>query len=151
MIDEQGQQLGVVGIKEAWTRAEEAGLDLVEISPQANPPVAKIVDWGKFQYDKLKQQQKAKKKQRSQELKQVRFGLKIGQHDIDVKSKKIQEFLERGSKVRLVAFFRGREITHPELGHQLLEKVVQGLGVEVAVDQPPQLTGKQLGMVIRKK
>lgn len=131
--------------------AEEAGLDLVEVAPNADPPVARIIDWGKYHYQKTKQLQKAKKKQKSQSLKQIRMGLKIGQHDLEVKLKRTRMFLENEHKVKLTVFFRGREITHPELGHDLLKRIVEDLGEAAAVDQEPQLTGKYLSMVVRKK
>lgn len=131
--------------------AEEAGLDLVEVAPNADPPVARIIDWGKYHYQKTKQLQKAKKKQKSQSLKQIRMGLKIGQHDLEVKLKRTRTFLENEHKVKLTVFFRGREITHPELGHDLLKRIVENLGEAAAVDQEPQLTGKYLSMVVRKK
>lgn len=124
---------------------------MVEIAPNATPPVARIVNWGKFQYEKTKQQQKAKKKQKTIALKQVRFGLKIGTHDLDVKKRKIRAFLEGGSKVKMSVFFRGREMAHQDLGNELLMRVVEELGPDVVVDQQPQQTGKHLIMVIRKK
>lgn len=131
--------------------AEEAGLDLVEVAPNADPPVARIIDWGKYHYQKTKQLQKAKKKQKSQSLKQIRMGLKIGRHDIEVKLKRTRTFLENEHKVKLTVFFRGREIIHPELGHDLLKRIVEELGEAIAIDQEPQLTGKYLSMVVRKK
>lgn len=131
--------------------ADEAGLDLVEIAPDASPPVAKIVNWGKYQYEKTKQLQKAKKKQKTIGLKQVRFGLKIGTHDLEVKKRKIRAFLESGNKVKMSVFFRGREMAHQELGLELLNRVVKELGDDVMVDQTPQQTGKHLIMVVRKK
>lgn len=151
LIDAEGKQAGVVKLADALKMAEEAGLDLVEIAPDASPPVAKIVNWGKFLYEKTKQQQKAKKKQKTIGLKQVRFGLKIGTHDLEVKKRKIRTFLESGNKVKMSVFFRGREMAHQELGGELLKRVVEELGDDVVVDQTPQQTGKHLIMVVRKK
>lgn len=151
LIDADGNQVGVVSIEEALSQAQAANLDLVEVAPQADPPVTRVIDWGKYQYEKTKQQQRAKKKSKQHEQKQIRFGLKIGEHDFNIKVKKIAEFLEKGHTVKLSVFFRGREITHPELGHELLDKVMEQLGDLAAVDQQPQLTGKQLAMVIRKQ
>lgn len=124
-------------------------MDLVEISPNATPPVAKIIDWGKYNYQRTKQQQKSKRNARALEVKQMRFGLKIGEHDLDVKLRKVASFLEAGHKVKLTIFFRGREMAHTDLGYKLAERVIQHFGDQVAVDQSPQLTGKQLNFVIR--
>lgn len=129
--------------------ASDQELDLVEISPDANPPVAKIVDWGKFNYQRTKQLQKNKRKSKSLEVKQMRFGLKISDHDLGVKLKKVSGFLENGHKVKLVVFFRGRELAHKDLGFQLADKVVEILGEQAIVEQQPQLSGKQLNLVVR--
>lgn len=129
--------------------AEEQGLDLVEISPNADPPVCKIVDWGKYSYQRTKQLQKSKKNAKSLEVKQMRFGLKIGEHDLAVKLRKVSEFLETGHKVKLTVFYRGREMAHKELGFKLAEKVIEGFGDTIVVDQQPQLAGKQLSFVVR--
>lgn len=138
-------------IQDALNKAEEEGLDLVEMSPQAEPPVVKMVNWGKYQYEKTKQEQRARRKSKAQEMKQLRFGLKIGEHDLEVKQKQIRQFLEKGHKVKLTVRFRGREITHEELGHELLQNIVDSLSDIASVDQPPQMSGKQLSMVISKK
>lgn len=123
---------------------------MVEISPAADPPVAKIINWDKFRYEQSKLAQKAKKKHRVQAVRQMRFGLKIGQHDLDVKLRKVKQFLEAGDKVKIAVVFRGREITHPELGHKLLASIIEQLG-DVMVDQNPQLMGRFLQTVVRKK
>jgi translation initiation factor IF-3 len=124
-------------------------LDLVEISPDANPPVAKVVDWGKFNYQRTKQAQKNKKTAKTLEMKQMRFGLKISDHDLGVKMKKVDGFLDAGHKVKITAFFRGRELAHKDLGFKLAEKVINDFGDSVVVDQAPQLAGKQLSFVVR--
>jgi translation initiation factor IF-3 len=149
VIDQDGKQLGVLSRAEALQLAEEQELDLVEISPEANPPVAKIIDWGKFNYQKTKQLQKNKRSAKSFEVKQMRFGLKIGEHDLEVKSRKILGFLESGHKVKITVFYRGRELAHKDLGFQLADKVIAGFGDAISVDQQPQLSGKQLSFVIR--
>lgn len=149
VIDEDGSQIGVLPKNEALKAAEERGLDLVEISPGANPPVAKILDWGKYQYQKTKQAQKSKRKSKATELKQMRFGLKIGEHDLNVKLRKVEEFLEAGNKVKITVFYRGREMAHKELGFQLAERVIEKFGDQTVVEQKPQLSGKQLNFVIR--
>lgn len=150
VIDEDGKQVGVLSRQEALQLAEDRGLDLVEISPDANPPVAKIVDWGKYNYQRTKQLQKNKRQSKALDVKQMRFGLKISEHDLDVKLRKVSEFLEAGHKAKLTIFFRGREMAHTDLGFRLAEKVIAKFGEDtIIVDQPPQLTGKQLNFVIR--
>ena len=136
---------------DALKAAENAGLDLVEISPQATPPVAKIIDWGKYQYQKMKEQQRNKKRARVSELKQIRLGMKIGQHDLDIKLKKVQSFLEDGDKVRIQLMYRGRENAHQELGFGLMDKIIAALGDDVVVEQKPQINGRNLSMIIRSK
>jgi len=149
VIGEDGRQLGVLSRQEALRAAQDAGLDLVEISPDASPPVAKIVDWGKYNYQKTKQLQKSKRNAKASELKQMRFGLKISDHDLGVKLRKVSEFLEDGHKVKLVVFYRGREMAHRDLGFKLADRVIEILGEDIAVDQQPQLAGKQLSFVVR--
>lgn len=149
VIDQDGKQLGVMSKGEALSLAEEQELDLVEISPDANPPVAKIIDWGKYNYQRTKQLQKNKRSAKSFEVKQMRFGLKIGEHDLEVKTRKILGFLEAGHKVKITVFYRGRELAHKDLGFKLADKVIAGFGEAIVVDQQPQLAGKQLSFVIR--
>jgi translation initiation factor IF-3 len=122
---------------------------LVEISPNADPPVAKVIDWGKFNYQRTKQLQKNKRSAKTLEVKQMRFGMKISEHDLGVKLKKVTKFLEVGHKVKITIFYRGRELAHKDLGFKLAEKVIQGFGDSIIVDQQPQLAGKQLSFVIR--
>lgn len=130
--------------------ARERELDLVEISPDANPPVVKVVDWGKYNYQKTKQQNKNKKTAKSLEMKQMRFGLKIGDHDLDIKMGKVRKFLEAGHKVKITIFYRGRELAHREIGFKLADRVIQDIfGDTIIVDQNPQFAGKQLNFVIR--
>jgi len=149
VIDQHGNQLGVISKQEALQAARDAELDLVEISPDADPPVAKIVDWGKYNYQKTKQLQKSKRNSKVSELKQMRFSLKISDHDIAVKLKKVTSFLNDGSKVRISIIYRGRELAHKELGYVLMEKLVNLLGENVVTDQPPQFAGRQLSAVVR--
>ena len=136
---------------DALKAAENAGLDLVEISPQASPPVAKIIDWGKYQYQKMKEQQRNRKNAKVSELKQIRLGMKIGQHDLDIKLKKVKSFLEDGDKVRIQLMYRGRENAHQELGFDLMNKIIDALGEDVIVEQKPQINGRSLSMIIRSK
>lgn len=124
-------------------------MDLVEISPEADPPVAKIVDWGKYNYQRTKQLQKNKRSSKASELKQMRFGLKISDNDIGVKLKKVNSFLDEGNKVRLSIIYRGRELAHKELGYKLMEKLMTILGEHIVADQKPQFAGRQLSAVVR--
>lgn len=149
VIDEDGKQLGVLSRTEALALAAERELDLVEISPDANPPVCKIVDWGKFNYQRTKQLQKNRKTTKASELKQMRFGLKISDHDLGVKMSKVVKFLEDGHKVKITLFYRGRELAHKEIGFKIAARVIDDFGDTIVVDQAPQLSGKQLNFVIR--
>ena len=137
MIGADGKQLGVMSLREALDIAQKAGVDLVEISPKANPPVAKIVDWGKYQYQKMKEQQKARRNNKANELKQMRFGLKIGSNDLEIKLRKIRAFLSDGHKVKILIFFRGREIAHKNLGYDLIDKMMEQLKDEATLEQKP--------------
>lgn len=151
VIGPDGEQLGILSRAQAISEADKAGLDLVEISPNASPPVVKIVDWGKFQYQKMKEQQRNKKNAKVSEVKQMRLGLKIGAHDLDIKMRKIREFLAEGHKVKIMVFFRGREMAHQEIGHQLLKKIVEQLDDVAVSDQAPQMAGRNLGIVVRSR
>ena len=115
----------------------------------ADPPVCKIIDWGKFNYQRTKQLQKNRRTSKTLEMKQMRFGLKIGEHDLEIKLDKVRKFLEAGHKVKITLFYRGREQAHREIGFRLAEKVIGMFGDKIVVDQPPQLAGKQLSFVIR--
>ena len=126
-------------------------MDLVEISPNAAPPVAKLVDWGKYQYQKMKEQQKTRKSSKQSELKQMRFGLKIGSGDLDIKLRKIRGFLSEGHKVRIQIFYRGREMAHKDLGYVMIEKIINLLEDEAVVEQQPQMAGRNLSIVVRSK
>lgn len=151
MIGADGKQLGVMSLGEALDIAQKAGVDLVEISPKANPPVAKIVDWGKYQYQKMKEQQKARRNNKANELKQMRFGLKIGSNDLEIKLRKIRAFLSDGHKVKILIFFRGREIAHKNLGYDLIDKMMEQLKDEATLEQKPTMAGRNLSIVIRSK
>ena len=137
--------------KEALKLAQEARVDLVEISPNAEPPVAKIIDWGKYQYQKMKEQQKNKKKAKAIELKQMRFGLKIGSGDLEIKLRKIKKFLANGDKVKIQIVFKGREMAHKEIGFEMAEKIISLLEEDAIVEQKPQMAGRNLILVVRSK
>lgn len=128
-----------------------AGVDLIEISPNAAPPVAKVVDWGKYQYQKTKEQQKNKKRSKPVELKQMRMGLKIGANDLEIKLRKIREFLSAGHKVKILVVFRGREMAHQELGFQMINQIINKLEEDVILEQKPQIAGRNLSIVVRSK
>jgi translation initiation factor IF-3 len=151
LIDASSEQVGVVSLAEARQRAQTAGLDLVEVSPTAKPPVVRIVDWGKWRYEQDKHQQKTRRSQKQVDIKQVRLGIKTDTHDLEVKLKAALKFLEAGHKVRINVRYRGREITHPEIGRAVLEKFHQPLAENTVIEQQPAQSGRELSMVIRKK
>lgn len=135
--------------QEALALAQERELDLVEISPDADPPVCKIIDWGKYNYQRTKQQQKNRKTAKTLDMKQMRFGLKISPHDLSIKMNKVAKFLQAGHKVKIVLFYRGREQAHKEIGFKIAQQVISDFGDTIAVDQQPQLAGRQLSFVVR--
>lgn len=126
-------------------------MDLVLVSPDTNPPVARIVNWGKYNYQRTKQLKKSRAKSRPLEMKQMRLGLKISDHDLNVKMTKVRGFLEAGHKVKITIIYRGRELAHRELGFKLADKIIEDFGEAVAVDQEPQFAGRQISFVIRSK
>ena len=136
---------------DALKEAEAHGVDLVEISPGANPPVAKVIDWGKYQYQKMKEQQRSKQKSKQSELKQMRFGLKIGSGDLEIKLRKIRAFLAEGHKVRIQIFYRGREMAHKELGYDMINKIIGLLEDDAIVEQQPMMAGRNLSITVRSK
>lgn len=151
VIGQNGEQLGIMSPSEALKVAEEAGVDLIEISPNADPPVVKVVDWGKYQYQKMKEQQKNKKHSKAVELKQMRMGLKIGANDLEIKLRKIRSFLEAGHKVKILIMFRGREMAHQELGFEMMKRIIAQLEADAILEQNPQINGRNLSIVIRSK
>ena len=149
VIDESGEQLGVMSRELDLDKAHAAGLDLVEISATTATTVAKIIDWGKYQYQKIKEQQRNKKNAHSSEIKQIRLGLKIGQNDLDIKLRKIRKFLLGGDKVKIQLMFRGREMAHPEVGKALLGRMLDQLSDVAIADQKPVMAGRNLSVMIR--
>lgn len=123
----------------------------MEISPNTTPPVVKIIDWGKYQYQKTKEQQKARAKNKSTDMKQIRVGLKIGTNDLDIKLRKVRKFLEEGHKVRLTVVFKGREMAHKDLGFEMIKKIQDLLGEEIVTEQQPSLAGRNLSITVRSK
>lgn len=148
LISEEGEQLGVVSTRSAIDMAKEASLDLVEVSPNAVPPVAKIMDWGKYRYEQQKQQQKAKSKQKTQELKTIRLGVKIGAHDLETKLRTASKFIEHGDKVKFQLRFRGREVVHKELGEKILLGIAETLADRTDVEQAPTFAGREMTLVV---
>ena len=149
VIDESGKQLGIMSLADALVHAEKAGLDLIEISPNTTPPVAKIIDWGKYQYQKVKEEQRNRKNARTSEMKQMRLGLKIAKNDLDIKLNKIRKFLDGGDKVKIQVIYRGREMAHQEIGRELMNQIVESLSDDAIVEQEPQMAGRNLSIVVR--
>ena len=139
--------------KEAQILANAQGVDLVEIAANANPPVVKIIDWGKYQYQKMKEEAKNRKKAREKqsELKQMKVGLKISDNDLNIKVRKMRGFLDDGDRVKILIIFRGREMAHKEIGQSLLNKVIDLLGEGIVVEGVPQMNGRNLSVQVRKK
>jgi len=148
LIDATGENVGVVEIEDALARANEAGLDLVEISPNTNPPVCKILDYGKYKYQAQKKAAEARKKQRTVEIKEIKMRPNIDTHDYDVKMRSMNRFFEEGDKVKVTLRFRGREMAHQELGIQLLNKVKDDTTEIAKVESEPRLEGRQMVMVL---
>ena len=151
VIDDKGEQLGIMTTQEAMNRADEAGLQLVEVNPKTVPPVCKIMDYGKFKYETAKRDREAKKHQKTTELKEVKFRPKTHDHDFGFKTRHIRRFVEEGDKVKLVVQFRGREITHPETGRNILERIIRELADVTIILQMAQMEGNRMNMVLGPK
>lgn len=151
MIGPDGAQLGIMVTKDALKLAEDQGLDLVEISPDARPPVCRILDYGKYLYDESKNAKKAKKRQTNTQLKEMRYRPKIDEHDINFKTEKLREFLSEGHKVRAYVEFRGREMTHTEFGYRILERIKEMLA-DVGQPEPSvRMEGRHMSLIINPK
>ena len=151
LVDEKGQMVGVVGRSEALTMAATAGLDLVEIAPNADPPVCKILDYGKFKYEEQKKKNEARKKQKIIEVKEIKLRPSIDDHDYEVKRRSMMKFIEEGDKVKVTMRFRGRELAHQELGMDVLIRVRDDLDEIAKVEQMPRMEGRQMTMVMSPK
>ena len=151
VINADGEQLGVMPTWKAMQVAEEAELDLVEVSPSANPPVCKVMDFGKYKYDEAKRERERKKKQQIVETKEIKFKPDIAQHDFDVKLKKVREFLEGRNKVRLVVQFKGRQMAHPETGRNLLQRVCESVTDLADTSDRSSMEGKRMNMMLLPK
>jgi translation initiation factor IF-3 len=148
VISADGQQLGVISLSEALREAEKAVLDLVEVAPNSSPPVCRIMDYGKFRYQRSKKQNVAKKSSGAIQLKEIRVRPKIEEHDLQVKLRHIKRFLEQNNKVKITMMFRGREIVYSERGREMMEKIRERLGESCAIDQPPKREGRNMIMVV---
>ncbi len=151
VIDDEGENLGVMYTREAIEQAAEVGLDLVEVSPNADPPVCKFLDVGKFRYEAQKKANLARKTQKTQEIKEIKMRPNIDDHDYDVKMRNVHRFIEDGDKVKITLRFRGREMTHQQLGMQLLVRVQEDVAEYAKVESYPRLEGRQMLMVISPK
>jgi translation initiation factor IF-3 len=151
IIDETGEQLGVISIDEAMQKTQELGVDLVEISPNANPPVCKIMDFGKFKYREQKKAHEMKMKQKQVQLKEIKLRPVTDDHDYQIKLKNAKRFLDEGDKVKFVVQFRGREMAHQELGLKYLERAEQDLIDDAVIEQKPKIEGRNALMIVAAK
>ena len=151
LIDADGEQVGVVSVAEGIGMADEAGLDLVEVSPNASPPVCKILDYGKYKYEAQKKANEARKKQKTIDVKEIKMRPGIEEHDYQVKMRSVRKFLDNGDKVKMTIRFRGREMAHQELGMKLLSQVKQDTAEIAKVEAEPKLEGRQMVMVLAPK
>lgn len=151
LVDHEGVQRGIVPTSEALTLAQENGLDLVEVAPQANPPACKILNYGKYKFDLEKRKREAKKNQKVVKLKEVRMQPKIEKHDLDFKTKHVRNFLEDGNKVKVTVRFRGRELAHTELGKVVLDKVLDLLEDSYILDKRAAMEGRTMSMILSPK
>jgi translation initiation factor IF-3 len=151
VVDAEGNQLGIMETRRALSLAQEQGLDLVEIAPTAQPPVCKILDYGKFKYDSSKKQKEAKKKSHTTDVKGIRMRYGTEAHDLEYRIKDARRFLEEGNKVQVTLIFRGREMSHPEIGRGQLEKLTTAVADVGAVERPPVMEGKRMTVLIAPK
>jgi translation initiation factor IF-3 len=148
LVDATGDMVGIVPILDAIKRAKSAGLDLVEISPNATPPVCKILDYGKFKYEAQKKANEARKKQKTVHLKEIKIRPGIEQHDFEVKMKQVHKFLEAGDKVKITLRFRGREMAHQDLGLQVMDRVKENIAEIARIETEPKMEGRQAIMIL---
>jgi translation initiation factor IF-3 len=148
VISGSGEQLGIMSLSDALRRAEEEGLDLVEVAPNAEPPVCRIMDYGKYKYQQSKKLHVAKKSQSTVQIKEIRLRPKTEVHDFQVKFRHIQRFLEQGNKVKVSVLFRGREIVYADLGRKMVQEIIAKLGDLTVVDQEPKIEGRRLTTIL---
>jgi len=150
LIDENGEMVGVMAPGRALDIAREQNLDLVEISPNANPPVCKLMDYGRYKYEQAKRENEARKNQKTITLKEIRMRPRTDEHDVDVKTRKIQEFLAEGDKVRVSVQFRGPDMRHPDIGRRLLDEIAEVLKGTAVIERPPVMEGRMMSMIVSK-
>ena len=148
VISHTGEQVGVISLQEALAMAEEAGLDLVEIVPGSNPPVCKIINFGKFRYDQTKREKESRKSQHQVKVKEVKIKPNTDDHDLETKTRHAREFIAKGNKVKITCTFRGREMAHPEIGEKLVQKFIGDLEDIAMLEAPPKLFGRILAAVL---
>lgn len=146
MIDDEGVQVGIISTRDALEMARERGMDLVEVAPNAVPPVCRLMDYGKFRYEQSRKERDSRRNQHVTKLKEVRVEPKIGDHDLETKGRQAARFLDGGDKVKLTVLFRGRSITHPELGRDLLDQLAVQLGDHGSIEQPARMEGRTMTM-----
>ena len=151
MISPEGEQLGIVSLQEGLAKAQEYDLDLVEVAPQANPPVCRIMDYGKYKYEQQKREREARKRQKSVTVKEIKMRPNIEDHDFDVKARNAQRFLKDGDKVKCTIMFRGREIIHKEIGRKVLERLAEAVQEFAQIERPPTMEGRNMVMVLAPK
>jgi translation initiation factor IF-3 len=151
VVDDEGELLGILTVPEALAAAEERGLDLVEVSPNADPPVCRIMDYGKYKYQASKRAAEAKKKSAKVEVKEVKMRPKTEEHDFQVKLRNARRFLDDGNRVKVTVMFRGREVTHPEFGRRLMEKLAEQVSDIAQVEMTPRMAGRFMTMVVAPK
>lgn len=151
MISDTNEQLGLVTFEEAWERANAAGLDLVEMAGKVDPPVCRIMDYGKYQYQEGKRLRDAKRKQVQQKVKEVKLHPNIDDNDLSTKTRHVIEFLEKGDKVKVLVVYRGREMAHLEIGKQVVERLLKAVGEIAAVDSPPRQLGRNYQLILAPK
>ncbi|MFQ5966263.1 MAG: translation initiation factor IF-3 [Acidimicrobiia bacterium] len=148
LVAPDGEQIGVKKLSEAFWLADQLGLDLVEVAPDARPPVVRLMDYGKYKYEQSVRHREARKKQTRTVIKEIKFKPKISQHDYDVKRRKAEEFLLEGDKIKVTLWFRGREVDHPELGREILDRLIYDLDDLVSLEQAPVMDGRNMTMVL---
>jgi len=151
LIDAEGNQKGIVPTFEALQMARTAGVDLVEIAPQAQPPVCKLLDYGKYKFELEKKNRESRKHQKQIRIKEIRMQPKIDEHDLEFKTRHVQEFLDEGNKVKVTIRFRGRELAHTELGRAVLDRILQMLGDAFMIEKPAQMEGRTMSLLLNPK
>jgi translation initiation factor IF-3 len=151
VIDDEGTAVGILSVRDALALAQEKGLDLIEVAPTAQPPVCRIMDYGKYKYEQGKREREQHKKQRQQEVKGIKMRPVTAEHDFQVRVRHTLDFLEDGDKVKVTVQFKAREITHPEIGRRLMERMIEAVTEHAVIEKPPSLEGKMMTMILSPK